>query len=60
MRVGCASTAHLRCGTLPPVTARELFLGHGQAPRGRFEEQLKILDLFAPSKPSTPGSPSYE
>lgn len=58
--VGCASTAHLRHGTLPLAAARELFLGHGQAPRGCSKEQLKILDLFAPSKPSTPGSPSCE
>lgn len=45
---------------LPPAAARELILGHGQAPWGRREEQLNVLDLFAPFKPSTPGSPSCE
>lgn len=57
-QAGSVSTIHLHCGTLPLATATELFLGHGQAPWGCSEEQLKILDLFAPFKPSTPGSSS--
>lgn len=47
-RVGCASTAHLRCRTLPPAAARELFLGHGHTPWGCSEEQLKILTCVHP------------
>lgn len=55
-QAGSVSTVHLHHGTLPLATATELFLGQGQAPWGCSREQLKILDLFAPFKPSTPGS----
>lgn len=56
IQAGYVSTVHLHHGTLPLATASELFLGQGQAPWGCSREQLKILDLFAPFKPSTPGS----